>query len=780
MKNLTVGKRIILGFASLILIAVALGAVAIVQMSGVEKGSERLANAYVPEVEVANNIERNLMMTMYANRGYASTEDNALYEEARAGLAKTVEHLDASRVLAQTQNLPGLAKAEPEVRAEIEKYSTLTTDTKVTIGQLQGFRVSMDENAAAFVKAANALIAEHEAATATALEERTLKVTKTEEVMDHGSNARILNMRAQASGDLALFDQALERLDDASEALEVMRPITRSPEDIAIFTTVEKAIAGYGNAIKGFAAETRKGAAANAATLESLRESMDRNAGIFAEQVDEFFSGQVTKMNENITDRIQMMAWVNDVIDLGNAARVNNFKSQALSEPPFMLQAMERIDSMDPIFAELEAKTETAENRANLAAVKQTAAGYRQAMDNYLQGFYEMQRLGQQRNDVGIEALEQAQQLAFLGMEETREIADESVASLGAAGKIMVVGLVIAAALGVFLAVMITRSITGPLTRAIADLSNGSSESSSAAGQVSSASQSLAEGASEQASSLEETSSSMEEITSMVAQNADIAKQTSEHARQASDAAGEGVRSMSELRSGADAVNASAKEMEEAMGAIKESSDSISKIIKTIDEIAFQTNILALNAAVEAARAGEAGAGFAVVADEVRSLAHRAAEAAQETAVLIEGSMQRSDRGVQVNKMVGENVLAVLTKAEMVEQGLKTISDTVGEVAGSMQGLEASVAEQQEGIGQINIAITQVNDVTQSNAASAEEAASAAEEMNAQAVSLMEIVGTLTLMVNGTKPDAAGSPSTRSSGGFSGGGSDHGFSLPGD
>jgi uncharacterized phage infection (PIP) family protein YhgE len=161
----------------------------------------------------------------------------------------------------------------------------------------------------------------------------------------------------------------------------------------------------------------------------------------------------------------------------------------------------------------------------------------------------------------------------------------------------------------------------------------------------------------------------------------------------------------------------------------------VSKIIKTIDEIAFQTNILALNAAVEAARAGEAGMGFAVVADEVRNLAQRCAQAAKETAAKIEDSVQKSIHGVEISAKVGRSLEEIVSKARQIDE-------MAAEVATASK-------EQNQGIGQVNTAVSQMDKITQSNAANAEESASAAEELNAQAEGLKDAVQNLLQIVGG-------------------------------
>lgn len=264
-------------------------------------------------------------------------------------------------------------------------------------------------------------------------------------------------------------------------------------------------------------------------------------------------------------------------------------------------------------------------------------------------------------------------------------------------------------------------------------LENGSQQLAAASGQVSSSSQRLAEGASEQAASLEETSSSLEEIATVTKRNAENAQQAKAFSHEARMAAESGLADMENMIS--------------AMSEIHKSGDKIAKIIRTIDEIAFQTNILALNAAVEAARAGEAGLGFAVVADEVRNLARRSADAAKETAEIIEESIVKSRAGSEISRQVAEGLTAIVAKAREVD-------DIVGQISLASQ-------EQSQGVTLINTSVNQLDTVTQSNAAAAEESASASEQLRSQASLLHEMVADLRAMVSGkveSQIKASGSP----------------------
>ncbi len=238
--------------------------------------------------------------------------------------------------------------------------------------------------------------------------------------------------------------------------------------------------------------------------------------------------------------------------------------------------------------------------------------------------------------------------------------------------------------------------------------------------QVSDASTSLSQGATEQASSLEEISASLHEVGSQTRLNADNANQANNLSIDSQKAAKAGNEQMQNLM--------------QAMNAINESSNNIKKIIKTIDEIAFQTNILSLNAAVEAARAGKHGKGFAVVAEEVRNLAARSAEAAQETSEMIEDSIKKIDNGTQIANRTAESLNEIVT-------GATKTTDIVGEIA-------AASNEQAKAVEQVNIGLRQIEQVTQQNTSTAEESASASEELSGQSEQLRQMISQFKLKEN--------------------------------
>jgi methyl-accepting chemotaxis protein len=257
------------------------------------------------------------------------------------------------------------------------------------------------------------------------------------------------------------------------------------------------------------------------------------------------------------------------------------------------------------------------------------------------------------------------------------------------------------------------KTMTANLDETFSQVKKACEQVNSAVAEISSGSQSLAQGASEQAASIESISNSLREIKTSTKKNAASAKEAQDLSTTALSTTERGVDSMQKLSS--------------AIDKIKVSSDSTAKIVKTIDEIAFQTNLLALNAAVEAARAGEAGKGFAVVAEEVRNLARRSAEAAKNTANLIEESVRNAESGVAINK-------EVLLNLDEINQQVQKTSQVIAQIANASD-------KQNKDVNDISDSIEQMNQVTQQVAANSEQSAAAAEELASQAQELLFMVG---------------------------------------
>ena len=353
-----------------------------------------------------------------------------------------------------------------------------------------------------------------------------------------------------------------------------------------------------------------------------------------------------------------------------------------------------------------EAALKTAHEGNQTEAARMLENSVRPALDQYVAALTALVDSSKRSADIAAPALERAVSRGTVGL---------------------FVGMGVAFLLGLAIAFAIVRSVNGLLSDAVRELRASSEQVASASSQIASSSQVLSSGASEQAASLEETSASMEEMSAMTTQSADNAERCA------------GL--MIEAGQTVTKANAALADMTASMAGIGESSTKISKIIKTIDEIAFQTNLLALNAAVEAARAGEAGMGFAVVADEVRSLAQRSAQAARDTATLIEESIHRAGEG--------QSRVSVVTAAmEDVTRSSSGVKLLVDQMSGAAR-------QQAQGISQVSTAISQMEKVTQSAAATAEESAATSEELSAQAENALAIVRRLAALAGAREEQAA-------------------------
>ena len=626
-KDLKIGTKLMGGTGAILLIAAALGILAIFNFSGISDKSNLLVKEYVPEVTVANDIERNSLMTMFAMRAYGYTEEEAFLKEGNEYMEKVHQNLKEARDLAKNAtHLVVLGEKVDQIQKAVDEYEVLVEQTVQENKELEALRQQMDETAATYM--ANC-----------------------------------------------------------------------------------------------------------AAFLDSQ-----------AEQFNEELAQNVS--TEKLQERMKKVYIVNDIIDVGNAIRVGNFKSQATRSPVTMEAALKEFGKLESLFTQLRQITRKAENVKQIENTEKSGRAYKVAMETFLKTWLDREKTAKERLDAAMIVLDGSKETALAGIGATQTFSEEAAKAADSSLTTMTFGLVFAMVVGIVLSFILTKGITGPVIKGVefastiakgdltasididqkdeigqlaqalkemaerlrgvvAEVQVAADNVASGSEEMSSSSEELSQGSTEQASNLEQVTSSMEQMASNINQNADNASETEKIARQAAKDAEEG-----------------GQQVQDTVRAMK----NIAEKISIIEEIARQTNLLALNAAIEAARAGDAGKGFAVVAAEVRKLAERSGEAAKEISELSSSSVDIAEKaGRMLEKMVPD----IRKTAELVQE------------------INAASKEQTAGATQINQAIAQLDQVVQQNASSAEEVSSTAQELTSQAQQLQSTMSFFLVSGNG-------------------------------
>ena len=516
-------------------------------------------------------------------------------------------------------------------------------------------------------------------------------------------------------GDKKYIDTVKENVANLKKQANETKDKFKDPANRQQMDDVLTAIRKYENAFGEFTELVEKqklsdtAMVKNARALQSIAEEMRK------EQKGQY---QVLRsenaLSEELDDKLSKADDANRIIKWILECRRQEKNFIIRGDKMYLDRVANYVQDITNLAGDMKTRFNQVKNRQQSDQIIISAQAYKTAFDEWVM----LKKKQEASNTVMLTAARATQEVCDKARADQKAKMESQISN---ANSMMMIGTSVAILLGALLAFFIIRGITRAIGKVIEGLGEGSEQVAAASSQVSTASQSLAEGASEQAASIEETSSSLEEMSSMTKQNADNANQANNLMKEANQVVGDANDSMTELTNSMDEISKASQETQ--------------KIVKTIDEVAFQTNLLALNAAVEAARAGEAGAGFAVVADEVRNLAIRAADAAKNTADLIEGTVKKVNEG-------SELVIRTNEAFTQVAESSSKVGELVGEIA-------AASNEQAQGIGQVNTAVAELDKVVQQNAANAEESASASEEMNAQAEQMKGFVNDLVALVGG-------------------------------
>ncbi len=460
----------------------------------------------------------------------------------------------------------------------------------------------------------------------------------------------------------------------------------------------------------------------NKATATALDNFIETISALFNTQ-KEGLSGEILAGldSDALLERVEKVGMDNELLQLAYQIKENTLRGELTRNATAFSENTPLFEKGKKILAALKAKTRWEGNLKRLSDNEKALNDVMNAQQAMMLKLNEHKKLMSHQQGLAMKVLDDSDNLLASALTDVQKRSTEVVDNSSKTSFLVILFSIVGFIVGIIVALFITKNTSNLLTGIGNNLTEVATANLTQAAQLASAAQQNAESASEQASSLESTSAALEEISSMTRQNADNAATANRLMGQVKDVVQQSIQAMDRVQ----------KEIKQ----IQDSANETAKIIKTIDEIAFQTNLLALNAAVEAARAGEAGKGFAVVAEEVRNLARRSADAARNTADLIETSNKNAASGVTVTLELAKS--------------LNSVVENINKVATLIAEIDAASKEQAQGINQVTSSVAEMDKVVQRNAANAEESASAVKELEAQTQRLNEVVQNLQIIIKG-------------------------------
>lgn len=671
--RMSVGAKLLLGFVAVIGISFVVGVVVIFNLMGVQANAADMSAKLLPEVSLANNLERNSFLLRYHIRGLGMDGADNFYQlgmEAVTAIRGNIQ--EAEDLVAKYPDLTILKAHMEEVKDYQDAYEAEIVRTKANTDAVNAGRVQLDEAAATFVQNIVEFLSDQNdalereilnRASPAVLTERNNKVIWINTVIDLGNEVRIATQKAQLLNNPQLIADAVEKFQPAFGLLRQTLAVTRQANNIQHLNLVTESATKYLEEAQHIVKLYEEKEAVRVAREEVGNKLLAAVQEVSASGIANAVKGGETSMMQASNSMTMLVIGVLVSLVLGIIFALGLTRS--ITTPLKTVTELSRSVTLGDL------------------NIEKVTSNSHDELGDLIRGFSEM-----------IEAFQyKARILENIAGGDLRDDIQLASDKDGLGHSI--------------------RAMQNSLNEVLRQVNTAVIQMAAGSDQVSQASQNLSQGATEQAASLEEISASTSEVSGQSRQNAENAGTASQMARNAAESAKKGRNQMERLS--------------QVMDQISKSGTETKKIVKAIDDIAFQVNLLALNANVEAARAGKYGKGFAVVAEEVRALAVRSAAAVKETTEMVESTITSIDEGTK-------NVHATNQQfGEIVEEASK-VADLLEEIAAASQ-------EQAKGMNQISTGLEQVDQVTQSNTASAEETASAAEELSGQAQQLKVMVG---------------------------------------